>query len=388
MRELVDFLSRTYLIERVISLLIYCFVLFLAYRTIRQAREYSTIKRCLNWYIVFLVVAAFFFVPDDSKDLVRIFAYSDYWLTIPFSAVIKNEILVSSTPLGNLFIYLCRLSGIKQLLPALTAFIFYTNVFYIFKKTYLEFKVSSRALAITLAVFMATGSFLEVISDIKCFMAFSILLNVFFREYINKRKRLVYYLFYLISALIHLSIIPIILVKLVFDLFFDFSSLTKKLTNVIVLMIAAGMGIVFLNQYIADSWLKGLSYLGGGAYSYTWEYVIGALFWLLYLYFSFNYISKRCVLERNTICVSISKFSILFLLAELVLCFEYNIFHRYLMVNSIILIPVISDYITKKDCFGKNNLSRNILLYTLMILIIVCARGNLCGYKFFQIVWD
>lgn len=378
--------ERTFLIERVVSLSVYVLALFITYYYIKKAKSYSEIRRSLNLYLVILTMMGFFFVPDASKDLTRILRNTEYWKTISIKDLARLELPRTSAPIGQIYIYLCRKTQIDGFLPACTAFLFFSNVFHILKKSYQKLGYSSESVAMSLLLFMSSGCFLEVISDIRCFLAFSIVARFIFDEICMGKSIIKSLPFYLLAALIHISVFPIIAIRILFYLGFESRRRTsiRLITSVIVIG-ASIVAFVLFRDLIDAVFSKANSYLSGGHYSYVWEYIIGAAFWLVLIYILKKH--RKMIDSRNSEYRSESsdllyKLSVILLMVEAVFCFEYNMFHRYILMSLFVAMPLLSDTVTllaKEQSVFK----RNIFALSFLILAFVCMRGNLCGYKFF-----
>lgn len=382
MESIINIIQSTYLIERVTSLMIYVIVLYFEYAYICRATTYTQIKRYLNIYLIILVLMAFFFVPDASKDLTRILRNTDYWKNLSLSDVYRYEIAKSTTPIGQFYIYFCRKTQIDGFLPAITAFLFFNNVFYILKKCYKDLNCTSKSIAISLLVFMSSGCFLEVISDIKCFLGFSIVCRCVFEDLCLKKNIVKNVPFYVVASLIHLSVVPIVVLRLLFYIIFESGiKPIEKVFSTMILLIVSGGTVLYFDDLIDAVLNKANSYLSGGHYSYLWEYIIGSVFWLLLVYTLKIYKENKEKHDNDLIMESLNKFSLLFIAVEAIFCFEYNIFHRYLLISLFMSIPFISILISKYDIPKKSQ--SNIIIISVLVLLLVCMRGNLCGYKFF-----
>ena len=112
-------------------------------------------------------------------------------------------------------------------------------------------------------------------------------------------------------------------------------------------------------------------YIDNNFYAYLWEYVIGAFQLLAYAFF----IIKTWKTKKTALYV----FSVILMLVMAGFCFEYSIFHRLATALSIFMIPVIAT--TDYEQYGIA--TRHIQWFAIIVLLLACARGNLCGFKFF-----
>ncbi len=375
-----DIISRTFLIERLIG--IGCYVL-LTIITFNGIIRYDTerAKKKLNICIILLSVLAFFFVPDEHKDLYRILRMTDNWPKLSLSEFYHLHIVDAPTAMGYFYYYLCRKIPFDGALPAITAILFYSNTFSIIKKLLDNNKLKKESIAIAFLFFMVAGSFLEVISDIRNFLAFSIVARCFCSECIDKRSIVINVPFYALSALMHSAVIPLLIIRFMCYILFENDMGTfKKVFSVSTLGVIV---VIFSSRFsnaISRSFDKALGFLGNDTYSYSWEYVIGIIQWLVIASITYK-ISKNIKSYEEAIgLIHINRMAKILLIIEAILIFEYNIFHRFILVSLFLSIPQISFMVSNsKDEKTLNNLK----LICYLIFAIVCARGNLCGYKFF-----
>lgn len=387
MSSILETIQRTFLIERVTSLLVYVLLLITVFLFLKKANSYLEVKRCLNIYLLLLVVMALFFVPDESKDLTRILRNTEYWKDITFRQLVDLELSKTSTPVGSIFIYLCRQTRLDGFLPACTALIFYWNVFYIIKKCYEKLNCSSDSIATALFMFMSSGCFLEVISDVRCFLAYSIVARFVFDEICLNKSILRSIVFYLLAIYIHLSVFPIIVIRLLAYIILESrrKSITRFL-SVLSVVVASIVIAITSKGLIAEVFAKAKSYLYVTHYSYLWEYIIGAMFWIVILYIVV--ICKKNIrgITTDSSLIFLSNLSLMLLIVEFAFNFEYNIFHRYILMSLLIAIPLLSIFLSR-PLEKPLHFKKNIIIFSTIILALVCMRGNLCGYKFFVLEW-
>ncbi len=375
-----DIISRTFLIERLIGIGCYVLVVAITYNNILRYDAVRA-KKKLNLCVIFLVILAFFFIPDEHKDLYRILNMTNNWSKLSLSEFYNLHIVNAPTAIGYFYYYLCRKIPFDGALPAITAALFYLNTFDIIKRLLKNDKLKKESIALAFLFFMAAGSFLEVISDIRNFLAFSIVVRCFIIEWIDKRNLLLSIPLYAISALMHSAVIPLLIVRLIYYIVFenDMSALKKMLSVSAMIAVVTGFYIRFPSA-ITRSFDKAVGFLSNDTYSYKWEYLIGIIQWITIASITYKLTKNIKSYDGAQGLQHINHMATILLIIEVVLIFEYNIFHRFILVSLFLSIPQISFYLSNSK---DNKTYANLKLICFIIFAIVCARGNLCGYKFF-----
>ncbi len=372
-------IDRTMLIERLLGVGAYAALVAVVYLLLSRVHGYRTVSRILNIALVVLCVMAFFFLPDESKDLYRLLEMGEVWKDLSLDEFFPY-VMSATTPLSYFMIYICAKIGIAGLLPTISAFVFYTNVFFILKDLYRNTNMSNRTLAINFLFFMSAGAFLEVISGVRCFMAMSIIARCIYSEMVRGKSVFRSIPLYVIACLLHLSCIPVVAIRVLFLLFLEKKrSILQMVLSGLAVLLVAFLALQFGRGLIDSMLTKADHYLSGEAYSYVWEYVIGVIqaalmAWVLH--------TTRHMREKELGLSNVTKFFQAFLLINIVFCFEYNIFHRFLVVSAMLFMPIIAS-IQESDTPRFRAIRQRIFLVSLAIFALACVRGNLCGYKFF-----
>lgn len=375
-----DIISRTYLIERLIGIGCYVIVVALMYNALLKYNA-KVAKQKLNLCVLALIAMAFFFVPDEHKDLYRILEMTKQWSNLSLKEFCNSQMMKSPTAIGYFYYYLCRRIPFDGALPAITAALFYMNTFDIIKRLLNNDKLKKDSIAIAFIFFMAAGSFLEVISDIRNFLAFSIVVRCFILEWIDKRNILKSIPLYAIGALMHSAVIPLLIIRLIYYIVCENEmSALKKMLSVSALTAIVFVTYIKYPTVVTHSFDKAATFLGNDTYSYSWEYIIGVIQWLAISSITYKIGKNLKEYEGATGLIHINRMSKVLLILEAVLIFEYNIFHRFILVSLFFSIPQISFYLSNSKSEKAIN---NYKLICFLIFAIVCARGNLCGYKFF-----
>lgn len=377
-----DWLSRTMLIERVSAMVVYVLILAIIYKRIRRAKNYKTIKNALNAYIILLCILAFFYIPPVTADLYRWRAIMTVyeWAKKSFVDFFEDYLVRINTPVAYLYMYLFNLTGIDGLLPAFCALVFYGNAFYILKDLYRRHEVPANNIALTLFFIMAGGSFLEVISGVRCFVSLSILARCFYDEFYNNKPIIKNIIWEALAALTHSMAAIFLIGRLLFTVLQKNHRRSEKALNIIFAAGIAAIVLYFGSGYISSGLRKAEYYLTNeNAYSYFWEYVIGAVVVL-----QFVIVLWRVYKQHSGRSMSVGKqnliiFNTIIIAAEVILCFEYNIFHRSVLFSTLTMSPLVAETMTSSR---KKGLGQTMWWISLLVLFLACTRGNLCGYKF------
>lgn len=374
------YLERTMLIERLTGVLIYFIVVLMSYGSIKKSNSAKKYCSVLNVSLLLFVILAYIYIPSSDADLYRWQNITESWRGIPFKTFINQHLINNTTPMAYLVMYICAQINIKGLLPAICSAVFYHNTFSIFKdyQTNENNENFKDKTSLAFLVFMSSGCFLEVISGIRCFVAFSFIAKSFYYEIYRDRKIIRSIPPYIVASMIHNAVIPIIGIRILYMIFQRTTNTKRKIFNAAVVAVFIVFAYRYGKSFIDAAFIKANNYIYGDTYSYIWEYIIGGIQW-----FIFAYSINKCR-KLNSISVplmNIIQISRLFLIVEAVFIFEYNIFHRLILVSSFLVIPIISHIQTSKE--KNDKIISVIILMSELTLLIACARGNLCGYKFF-----
>lgn len=381
------FLERTMLIERGTSVGCYAILLFIVCYFINTSKSHKSICSVLNFYLLILTVMAFFFIPEKSHDLYRLWEISKGYSKSQFGSFFNNKVLSSSSPLSELLLYCGGKIGVLGVLPATFCLIFFGRVFGLLKKFSKEKQVNGEIIAMGLFLFMSTGSYLEVISDLRSFTAIAIVGTCIVDEICFQKKFLLNIPLYIAGGLLHLTAVPLIIFRLLFFIFFEHKvSEIKRITDImdiIAVLVMIVVVVVFGRSYIVDAFDKSYSYITGNSYTYKWEYLIGFIQLITDIYVVAFLSDTKSIGEQKNLKIM----AICMIVFELCFSFEYNIFHRYLVFLNILSLSYVCelgvDTNVTKFHFGKKTDMLYVLAFATLLLVI--TRGNLCGFKFFKL---
>lgn len=262
-----------YLIERLIGLGIYVTVLIMVCNGISVSNSHQSVRRWLFAYAVMLGIMGFFYVPAPEADLYRLRDFMHSWSTHDFSWLV-DYCSRSSTPAWIAYAWLIGKTGIDGLLPGLTGLIHYALIFSCMSDYAERDSIAPKHVALSLAVFMSMGVFVEVISGIRSSLALASIFWYVYGEVMRGKNPLMHSPVYLVVALIHSTGIFLVLVR--FIVLSLQANRDARVRIVYILICIAALGIIFgYGQTYIDGMLeKAESYGSAEQYAYIWEVLI------------------------------------------------------------------------------------------------------------------
>ena len=381
MGSIVNYLQSAMLIERLVGVSVYALVLGCFYNKIQHAKSSQAISKYMNHYLVILCIMAFFYIPGTHSDLYRWRVLAEPWKGASFSWFWNNRVLPSRTPLGYLLIYACQMTGVNGLLPMVCAFGYFANLFHIIKCEAKRKDRTSDSIAVMLLFIMSAGTFLEVISGIRCMLAFSIVMRCVYDEMYLEKNFLKNIPFYLIAALLHSAAIPLIGVRLVCMIFEKRRKAILTVFNIAFALASFYAAIKLGNDYIESTFIKANAYVSRDSYSYGWEYIIAIVGLLVLVLILFDFKRKyprEWINEEAAL-----RYLIIILVGEVFFVGTYSIFHRFFTVAVIVSTPILLTYLNCEHAESRFKSRQILVIFSMLILFLACIRGNLCGYKFF-----
>lgn len=369
------------LVERLLGVGLYALLLIVFCNAIYVGKEGSS-RKWLILYAVCLAVMGFFYVPAESADLFRLTTYMNSWSDLGFADVLERG-FERSLPTYYAYFWLVGQAGVDGLLPAISALLFYLLTFSCFWDYQNRTGTANSSLALSLALFMSLGTFLQAISGIRSYLAFAMIFRAFYTECFRNRFPLLNLPYYLLAIGMHPAAVALVIIRLVFFLFQRAESNGARL----VAMIAAFGGIavfVTLGSSFIDAMAdKVESYLDGGAYSYFWETLIH-LIWIAFALYTFSK-SRDLVGAHAGALANVRRFTILLVAISIVfLPFEYAIYLRFSALAAAFL-PFLSMYVLDGESRLQDRRYRQTLIACgFVILLLASMRGDLSAYKFLE----
>ncbi len=377
-----------YLTARLIALSIYCAVLVGFCISLSKVR-YTRFQLLL--YALVLASMGYFYVPESGSDLSRIV------LMLPgYARLSLPEILLTikhiGTPVAVLYYhYVGMLNNSAHWLPAINAFITFSICFVILYRSSKKYELSNSLLALILFFFMSRGLLMMTIANIRTMLALSILGYCIYQEIIEEKSLFRYIPLLIIAPLIHTADMANLIIYLLFYLVYGFKSrkMFSNLLQSVCFIIIGSIGGMF---YIQSAFLKGGNYIAsrveGTGFFYIWELIFSVLVLLFTLGLIITFLSSKKPSFVSKVATSRKLVYFLLYLTSLnilMFFFEFNIGYRTSWLVTILDMPLLA-MLLSKNVFARRQfvlIKYAVFAFSSILLVCVCARGDLCSLKFF-----
>lgn len=361
---------------RLIGVSVYAIVAIIAYILLRKVKNTRTV---LFVYVLALAIMAFNYKPYITADLYRLYDQLDYFGSLKASDFAK---IVTSTNTPTFLVY-CRIIyafGVKELLPAITAALFYWNIFYIIYKSASKFQLSYVQIALLVFFEMSFGQYIQVISGIRSMLVFSFFARCIYNEFFEDKPFFKNIIIYIVFALMHVVGVVTLSIRVLYELFSSAAASKHRFLQIITGVVVIAFGLKYGQTYLQSAADAATGYLTNNSYSYFWEYLLTAVHLFLIVYVVFK--NKRCIISSGY--VRFYNFWKVFLILIIICCREYSTFQRFSVFLSMLSLPLIACIFgSYKDEKAKSASIHNFLLLgSVVCLMIACTRGNLCALKF------
>lgn len=365
-----------FLAARLIGVLTYAIIAIFAYILLKKFRNTKTI---LFIYVLALAVMAFNYKPYFTADLYRLYDQVDYFGSLNAREFIK---IVTSTNTPTFLVY-CRVIysfGVKELLPAVTAILFYWNVFYVIYRSGLKFQLTHAQIALLVFFEMCFGQYIQVISGIRSMLVFSFFARCIYNEFFEDKPFLKNMIIYIIFALMHVVGVVTLSIRVLFELFLSSDGGKHKFLRIIAGAAAIIVGLKFGQMYLQGAVEAATGYLTKESYSYFWEYLLTAIHLFLIVYV----VLKNKVQIISNGYVRFFRFWKVFLILIIICCGEYATFQRFSVFLSMLSLPLIACVFEsyESEPAKRGHIYNFLVLGSFVCLVIACTRGNLCALKF------
>ena len=371
-----------FLFERLFALAIYVLILLIVCFFLSQRN--SNYKRIFFIYTLLLAIMGFFYVPYITSDLYRIYQILESFSRYNWDKFVYYELDGDFLKVDFIYYWLIAKTGEFRLLPAINAILCYSCIFYIISRTADKYNISRKNIALATFFFMSIGNYMFVITGIRCMLGISLMSFCFFRENVEKKFKWWHIPIYLFAVFVHHFVFVLMIGRLIVPILTRKMSVVKKFGYLIFLAILALLAITLFRSYIGEIINKGESYIEGNMYSYLWEYIVGG-FCAIIMFFSLIEASHEKIVTTDL--YNWKTYLIGCIVLAVCFCFEFTIFHRLITyIAPIILLPILMVKLQYCEGIGTKKsltLKNSVLFLTVIMLLIVCARGTLCSLKFF-----
>lgn len=371
-----------YLVERIAGGAVYLITLLIVCNGIYVGKK-SAIKKWLIVYALLLGILGFIYIPPETADLTRLMDSYHAWSSLSFDELIAR-CSTSSTPAQIVYFWIVGQTGLDGALPGVSGFLYHALIFSCVWDYALRKDIPQRHVAVAVAFIMSFGSFLQIISSIRSYLAFAVIARCMYRELVCERSIVFSVPGYLFACLMHPAALALTIVRLLLLVFQRGGGVLRKLGILIFIGAAVALASRFGVQYIDSMFDKASGYVGGGVYAYVWEYLIHGI--LLAAIVSTLYTGKSLFADdsgdRNlAFCAGTTA-----TLSALFIPIEYGIFLRFSGFSACLSVPLVMRLLKQKDEEGNSNYRNWLIASICLMLFLACARGDLSGYKF-MVVW-
>lgn len=377
-----------FLLERIFGFGVYMIILLFV--CLLLVKTNITCKSILKGYLVCLCIMAFLYKPYITADLYRIFDAMNYFSTMDFQMFWKHYAFETSIPIARLLYWSFGKTGINELLPAFSAFVCYSVLFYIISKTKELYNVSKQNIAIVLFYVMTNSIYISVIGGIRMMLTLCLISFSYFRGTVEKKQGIIDVLFYGISIFIHAMGVVVIALCMLVSLFGSNSSSLKRLGYFFVAGIGSLIFVLNFNSILNGVYQKSVSYILGDMHSDVWEYLMGALI-LIATTVTFVEFWRETKKEKSCLIKNYNAVAKCCILLAICFCFEFSIFYRF-CGHLAVLFSIPTVMYTLERTKGKQSIFirgidyRSLLiLLSVVIAAISCTRGSLSALKFFEL---
>ena len=384
-----------FLLERLIGVGIYILLLILVCFLLLSKQAKIT-KKVFFFYVLSLSMLAFLYVPYENADLYRTYEVVQRFRNYAFNKLLKQNVIGVESGIVNVFYWAIAKTGIPRLLPAITSFVCYSCIFYIIQKIAEKNRVSRKNIAIVLFFYMSTGTYIFVISGIRCMLGISLLSFCFFRESIEGKFSIFHIFLYLIAALIHSYVAVLVAIRFLIPLLNFKRAWIHKIVYACFLGIFVAVIPKYFGNYLSQIVGRAEGYISGDIYSDKWDRIIAII--VLVLVVTVVLESQK---QKTLATIQFVDFKNYVLVCASIAVFyhyEFSIFHRTIVyVLPIMSLPLLATVMQKKDeargrmkkspvsSLYERPLTYHFVVMTVsgLVLLLSSFRGSFSALKFF-----
>ena len=358
--------------ERIIGALTYGVLLLFFAFLIKNTKKSP--KKLLFVYTLILSVLAYFYIPNPGYDLERIYITLSQYYKPMNSYMLFGLLGRSFTPTINIFYYLVSKTNHFGIAPFTVSMIFYTCIFSVFCDVCEKNKIDGGKRALFLIFIMSMGTYLEVITNIRCMTAFAMITYCVYNELFNKKSILKHFPIYFIAGTIHLAALAMIIIRIAI---YPLQKRKWKLFYALLPLSILGLIYIFYPEFINQIFFTESYYKENVTYTYLPEFILMSIM-TVYIVFIKLIHWKSIMVDESLKFINFFSF---ILLAIIILNIgEYSMFHRIGTLHFLMNIPIMGKYLS---LLNKRSGVTLMFLISAIVLFIAATYGNLCGFKYF-----
>jgi hypothetical protein len=178
-----------------------------------------------------LAILGYYFEPNPTMDLYRHFSRMESLRTLSLLELIQLE--NNALFIQNIIFYLVGKTNNFNLLPVLSIFFTYWNIFYILFDLADKEKVKSSNVFLILICILFSFPFVNSISGIRYYWAGTTILLAFYRETVQNKKNILTFMLYFVPCFMHSAVILFVIFRIIL---FIYHKPYTKVINLILLV--------------------------------------------------------------------------------------------------------------------------------------------------------
>lgn len=358
--------------ERIIGVLTYGILLLVFAFLIKNTKKSP--RKLLFIYTLILSILAYFYIPNPGYDLERIYiTLAQYYK--PMNSYMLFQLLRRSfTPTINILYYLISKTNYFGILPFTVSMIFYGCTFSVFSDTCERYKIDGIKSSLFLIFIMSMGTYLEIITNIRCMTAFAMITYCVYNELFNKKSIIKHIPIYFIAGTMHLAALAMIIIRIVI---YPLQQKKWKLFYALLPLFIVGLIYAFYPDFINQIFFTESYYKEHVTYTYLPEFVLMSIM-TIYIVF-IKLIHWKSIMVDDAL-KAINLFSFVLLAIMILNVKEYSMFHRIGTLHFLMNIPIMGKYLS---LLRKHSGVFLMFIISAIVLFIAAMYGNLCGFKYF-----
>lgn len=367
-----------YFLERAYSIIIYA--ILAGAMSLWLLRKNTNIRMTLLVYTLILTALAYFFKPAETLDLYRLWAVAAHYKGLPLYEMIP-KVAGDWNGAQLSHIYIAVLYNIDlHLIPAVTALLFYINIFYIIADYSIRKKINHVVVGLVVFFFMSRGVYGEVLNGIRSMLAFSFIARCVYNETYNGVNIVRNIPIYLLAAFFHQAALVLVGIRFVLYVLFEKHGF-NRIFYLIILIGICSVFFLYFNTNIVSAFNKADNYISNYIFAYGWEYAFNSIYMLMciwILFYPYNRPAYSDSFRKDRKFVG----SIFFICICLVV--SYSIYHRFITFAGFVALPAILEALNI-DWTTKHRRRCGVLLVLSVFMLLASGlRGNLNVLRFFE----
>lgn len=283
----------TIYISNLMLVLIVFYYMFLFSTVLLDLRITNKISFLFSLFFVLSIsLLAYKLEPDPSLDLFRYFNYLDSIKNVEVKNLFTHG-AYSNTLLIQTYFYIISQTNNFYLLSSITSAFVFTLIFYICYNFRKKLNVTFQETAFYILAIISVATLAGIISGVRQNLAWVLLAFSIYRDFFKRSHNPQWkFLTYILPALVHMSTLPFILIRVILPIFRKFN-LLKYLVLLWPITISALEIIKNILPKSLESPINSLINYANGSFNLTPKFIVSFLGYLVILYFIIKIKDKK-----------------------------------------------------------------------------------------------